>query len=930
MEKVDVLFFNWEAAGDHNDESTNTTIVNSLQSFNLPWLNNACVDKIDEGNTIIIYEGDNAYTNKNHATFKLNEDKTKAILSLDGKTPTKEFTVKEVNGKLGVYIKGDPIKIEFGMPADHAMNMSVTIINSNGIPKKTILDADTKPLSEQKSWKALESFLKSQGVKYDKEELDDIKSTMNRARSSTTTLFHEKEDARKKRAEDFHKKQEAKPHAEEAQKCPKCGSVCDSIKIDGQVSYQCPKCKEEPQKPQIKREDNYDPYTFTKKDKDGNIEPIPLCNFNVYFNRILKVGDVRVINGTFKYIDSKTSGKKNKLFEAEENTFHRRNEFELFFGKYSELMWYERRHLDDLLTEINKDKTTQTPVIIEKIEDFGWNSKFTAYHTPTCDIRLRYAQAGEFEVPLQSDSDPSRFVAEVDTGDVEDDEGNKVPEGSVKILNQKISDAIKLGLRPNSSKIHEHLLHVKEKLLILSPEMHRLIPLVTIAPLSSLIHSMGKSYQEYLSGETGWGKSQQAFLLMKFFSTIGSDEDLVNILRDKPNAIEEWGYYHRDCLFVVDNFKESAIDKKELPGKVALLQGIADRQGTRRMSKSGIESYRVRGTVLVTGEEKVSDASTIRKYDNIKLKNPVESAGKDTLLDQCKAYSDNYSSITVEYIRWLLETYGENIRENIKERTLRYPFKETVLTLNAVGYELFIDFMRWHNIITDEERAEWLRIHIEKLKVAEAEKVEEVREKLTSEVFKNALTNMLMDGVAELKGDPEYNKTGENEIGKTVKGGTEIVFYPERYPAVRGYASYKLKVDLPSDFDSILEKLKKEIGSVGEHSTRTPDKGSPAYLPTFLRESILPHSNFGNNGLHITALADLIAGMIEYDLSDLRITEMLDAKTYDQILLYVTGKSIPESGKKDVRNKYTYDTVEPLLKAYFKGKYGATWVVPTK
>lgn len=679
---------------------------------------------------------------------------------------------------------------------------------------------------------------------------------------------------------------------------------------------------------QINRAENYHPYFVEKKNKDGDVvEQLEICNFNIVFNRLLNIdNNTKLYDCTINYLKSNAAKEEDEIedVEIEQMTFHDAKETNAFFAKYSHKIWKDKIYMPTLITEINKDEATQyankTIEEVQKTQHFGWNDNFTAYLTPTWDFQLEMHEG-------MPDVDPAGKFSLVEHQTIYHekygiDEGGDF--GSVKILNEKIATSIKLGFN-RSADVQKALEHMKNKLLKLSPVMDRIIPVVFLAPLTSVLRKHGMSYQQYLRGRTGYGKSQTALLLMNFFANVDSDEQLANILRDKPNAIEEIGYYHKDCLFIIDNFKESAIDKKEFPKIKALLQSIADRQGTRRMSESVFGSFHVRGTTIVTGEETLQDASTIRKYDTIRFSERIDKE----ILEECRKYKGNYSAITAAYIKWLLETFGNGIEEEIEtriENCSQFDFKEVVITLNAVGYGLFLDFMLYHKAISLEDHEKMFQTHIAKLKEEDAAKQKEVAGKTTAQLFKDMVTAMVTSGAAEIRGDSEYNKKGVNTIAEVVNGGTEIIFWEKMYPLVKGYA-FRNGVNLPDDFDSVIEGLVVEYGVVNpRHSTRVPGKNNPTKVPTFSRKDLLPYSSFDGYP-SMDSMADTIPAYIE---NALKLTTAPTAKQYNEILIHFIDEYMPESaGKNDMmKNNFSRD-IEPLVKMYFRGKYGMNWEKPT-
>jgi hypothetical protein len=238
----------------------------------------------------------------------------------------------------------------------------------------------------------------------------------------------------------------------------------------------------------VNRAEDYVPYFAEKKDRDGNVIETPfICNFNVLFNRILNVDETSFIDGTFNYVKEGSEEKKKEPFTAENKVFSEHKEFRHFFGQYKNLLWYERKHLDDLLSAINLDETRQMSAgmieVIRKTQHFGWNKDFTAYLTPTWDFVL------EMHDDMPETTSDGKYVL-VEHGRKYYEKYGSDPEnvnfGSVKILNEKIASKFNLGFEIGGETA-DILTHIKNDLLKLSPIVDRTIPIVFLAPIAIIL-----------------------------------------------------------------------------------------------------------------------------------------------------------------------------------------------------------------------------------------------------------------------------------------------------------------------------------------------------------------------------------------------------------------------------------------------------------
>jgi len=939
METVDAILFDWECAGRHDTlgEAANITVVNHLRVLNLQWIapGKVCVDKVEDGNALMVYDGRAPNDPGNYVIFRLNEDKTKAILNI-GNEKVKEYTTRGCN----ICNKTLPIYPYFDMPNYHSVRLCANIVGSDGILKVHKITTFNRVPNEKDALSKftgyvdnLNSMRKAAGnteIIYDTNEvkilIESKCAEIEDEYAAKQAVLKEIRQKEKEKEEDAHSR-DRQPQVQEytgsgeqtkndTQICPRCNNQLD-LSLGDKSGWVCNKCGYEQCKD---RKESYNPYIYVKEDNSGNpVKTLQISNFNVVFNNIFAIDDVLRVDFGFNYIDSNDKKKKKILgIETDKITFHDQKEFTRFFSQYSNKLWYDKTYIHRLLTAINQDETGQNPELIPKTQHFGWNKDFTAYLTPDYDYELK-SQDGVFELDhlkqFELVDQISRYCEKhvIDRDNQQEQEGAPKNLGSVRILNEKIASSIKLGFRQDT-RIEDTLKHIKDTLLKLSPVVDRTIPIVFLAPLTSVLNKLDSSYQIYLQGKTGVGKSQISILFMNFFASINDVEQLVNVISDKPNAIEEIGHYHKDCLFVIDNFKESAIDKKDYPRLISLLQSIADRQGTKRMTKSDFGSFRVRGSTLVTGEEILQDASTIRKYDVVRITEQT-AVDHDTLI-KCHVQMFMYSGVMHHYIRWLMTTYGNEIEAEVERRKkTQIKLKNPLFVLNMVGYELFLDFMLHHHVINPDEYKTMYDAHFAIIKQEEEDKDKAVEEKTTAQKMIHAIRSGLSSRKFRLINDSEYDDNKNLQpIGQTSRDHTEVSYYADTYFLLK-----QIDSSLPNDIDSVWDQLKDDMHIRKEVTHRCDNKKSERLI-RFKRDYIVPRTDMEEKFKWMD-IAVILPGIIAA-----RITERPDAKQYNEIINYLMQMYLPIE-KKDEKKRFIED-VEPLLKLAFQMKFGNDWSKP--
>ena len=116
----------------------------------------------------------------------------------------------------------------------------------------------------------------------------------------------------------------------------------------------------------------------------------------------------------------------------------------------------------------------------------------------------------------------------------------------------------------------------------------------------------------FLRGGTGKGKS---FLLLNMQNFFGNFTEPVS-WTSTPNSIQRLGYFFKDCMYLVDDYKQDNITKVGEKAARALMQNYADMTGRSRLRSDATmqKTYHIRGGLMISGEDLVSgEASNLAR-----------------------------------------------------------------------------------------------------------------------------------------------------------------------------------------------------------------------------------------------------------------------------------------------------------------------------
>ncbi len=262
---------------------------------------------------------------------------------------------------------------------------------------------------------------------------------------------------------------------------------------------------------------------------------------------------------------------------------------------------------------------------------FGYNEEHTKYYTPTTMI----TPDGIF--------DNDELIIDL-TG-----------EGQAEMLGMNKIDV---------KEFEEIKQHIKDDLLELGDYSvthtalgHAMLPII-----EPFIDTGDRTrYIYFVRGQTGSGKSFLLESMQNFYGDFPSDAVTWS---STPNAIQRLGYFFKDAMYLVDDFKLKNLTN--YTGAVQVMQNYADMTARSRMtSKLDIApSYVIKGFLTVTGEDTVAgEASNLARSIIVEYK----SNGRDlTRGAKVKKMKHLYRGFTPYYIQYVLNLDKDKVSDTME------------------------------------------------------------------------------------------------------------------------------------------------------------------------------------------------------------------------------------------------------------------------
>lgn len=252
-----------------------------------------------------------------------------------------------------------------------------------------------------------------------------------------------------------------------------------------------------------------------------------------------------------------------------------------------------------------------------------------------------------------------------------------------------------LGLLPlDQDRLRNLVRHLHDEFLELKVHSvtYPLMGHIALAAFASQIGRIGKQKPVmHIQGPSGGGKTFLGNLSSSFY---GAFEDRPLPWTSTANAIESEGFFFRDALFFIDDFKTAIVD----PNKVTrIIQNSANSQGRVRLSSGGdykITPMRgVRGLILSTGEDFISDVESVVGRTLLIKVEPGQNMEAGAA---CWRRRGEYRMLIPGLLQWLfsqdgwLENFENSVTESVEGLRKEYPIYLMVRVWPATGRSMIM------------------------------------------------------------------------------------------------------------------------------------------------------------------------------------------------------------------------------------------------
>jgi len=195
--------------------------------------------------------------------------------------------------------------------------------------------------------------------------------------------------------------------------------------------------------------------------------------------------------------------------------------------------------------------------------------------------------------------------------------------------------------------------HIKADLLTLADfeTTHSCLAHAMLPPIEPFVDTDDKTkYAFFLRGQSGTGKSFLMTALQNFYGTF--PEDVVT-WASTPYAIQRLGYFFKDTMFLVDDFKQANITNHSQ--MLQILQTYSDNTARSRLMSSGkaAGSWPIKGFLAITGEDTIGgEASNIARMITIEYGGARRDIDKGERVKRLKGL---YKAFTPRYIQHILK-----------------------------------------------------------------------------------------------------------------------------------------------------------------------------------------------------------------------------------------------------------------------------------
>ncbi len=289
--------------------------------------------------------------------------------------------------------------------------------------------------------------------------------------------------------------------------------------------------------------------------------------------------------------------------------------------------------------------------------------------------------------------------------------------------------------------------------------IYPLVGHIALAAFASLIGELtGKEKVAlHLQGSSGCGKTFLGLLAISFF---GRFDGSVPSWSTTHNAAEVEGYWFRDALFLLDDFKAAFVPQETI---VRVLQGYADGHGRLRLkSNSHLQDCRyIRGLLLSTGEDFVSD---VESFTGRTICLQVEPEKNEEGGKRCWEMRHAYPMFLPGLIQMVLSRPGwkEWFKTFVDKKIVELAEETRGLSnglriasnwaLNALGFHLFLSYLAKLGVINRNERRRMEREYDAIVRSHLRDQANKLQNESPAEVFFRIMGQKMASGSASITG----------------------------------------------------------------------------------------------------------------------------------------------------------------------------------
>ena len=269
------------------------------------------------------------------------------------------------------------------------------------------------------------------------------------------------------------------------------------------------------------------------------------------------------------------------------------------------------RHASNKFSQKNR-------ITIKKI--YGYNENYTKYYTPSVMVTAdKIVPNEELIINLEGENQAEHLDMSI------------ITDAEFEVLKQ----------------------HIKDDLLTLADfeTTHSAFAHAMLAPIAPFVDTDDRSkYAFFLRGQSGTGKS---FLLGAMQNFYGDFPEDVVTWASTPYSIQRLGYFFKDSMFLVDDFKKANIPN--YGAMLQIMQNYADNTARSRLMSTGDmgHSWPIKGWMTITGEDTIEgEASNIARMITVEYSGGKRDIDKG---ERVKRMKDKYRGFTPRYIQHILK-----------------------------------------------------------------------------------------------------------------------------------------------------------------------------------------------------------------------------------------------------------------------------------